>query len=201
METSSLQQAIAVYGYAALFLGTLLEGEVCFILGGIAARHGILDPWLTACAALAGGFTGDSLCFFLGRWRGARLLARPWSLARKVVLARALVRRRAVPLMLLSRFLYGLRMVIPMACGLSRVAPRRFLALNFTSALMWVACFGSLGYFCGGWIVAHLGAVQGLQVVAALLVGLLGLGSLLGRRLRRWLNAATPAQAPPEPSL
>lgn len=188
MDTAQIQQAIATYGYLALFLGTFLEGEVFFILGGVAARHGLLDPWYTALAALSGAFAGDNLFFFLGYFRGARLLARPWGLARKVVAARGLVRRHAVALMLSSRFLYGLRMVVPLACGTSGVSPWRFLLLNLVSALSWTLCFSCLGYFFGGWIVGHLGAARGLQMVGLLLLAVVALGVLVTRLVQRRLN-------------
>lgn len=34
MKIAEIQQAIANYGYLALFAGSFLEGEVFFILGG-----------------------------------------------------------------------------------------------------------------------------------------------------------------------
>mgnify|MGYP000507152645 CR=1 FL=1 len=119
MENLTIQQLIADYGYWALFAGTFMEGETFFLLGGIAARQGMLSPWGVALAALAGGFVGDQVFFLLGKWRGVELLSSSRRLARKAVKVRSLVRRHALALMLLSRFLYGFRMVIPLACGTS----------------------------------------------------------------------------------
>ncbi|MFH1034729.1 MAG: VTT domain-containing protein [Pseudomonadota bacterium] len=200
MEAAEVQRVIATYGYLALFAGTFLEGEIFFILGGVAAGQGLLDPVYVALAALAGAVVGDNTFFWLGYLKGARLLARPWRLGRKVVLARALVRRHAVPLMLLSRFLYGLRMVVPLACGTSGVRPWRFLLLNLASALAWTLCFSCLGYFFGTWIVAHLGAVKGLQMVALLLVAVVALGALITRQVRRRFLASAAAGPPPPTS-
>lgn len=192
MELGAVQQAVASYGYLALFAGTFLEGESFFILGGIAARQGLLDPCAVALTALGGGLLGDQLFFLLGRWRGAELLSRSRRLARKAVAARRLVRRHAVPLMLLSRFLYGLRTVIPLACGTAGIPLGRFLLLNFISALLWTLCFGSLGYWFGGWMVANLGAVQGLQVVVLMLAAVVGLGMVAARLVQRRLAGPDP---------
>lgn len=198
MDIGAVQEVVATYGYAALFAGTFLEGESFFILGGVAARQGLLDPYLVALTAMAGGFLGDQIFFLLGRWRGAELLGRSRRLARKAVVARRLVRRHAVPLMLLSRFLYGLRTVIPLACGTAGIPLGRFLLLNFVSALLWMLCFGSLGYWFGGWVVANLGAMQGLQVVALLLVAVVGFGMVAARLVQRRL--AGPADPDPPTS-
>ncbi|MFH2127886.1 MAG: DedA family protein, partial [Pseudomonadota bacterium] len=156
MENLAIQQVIADYGYWALFVGTFLEGETFFLLGGIAARQGMLNPWGVALAALGGGFIGDQIFFLLGRWRGVELMASSRRLARKAVKARALVRRHALALVLLSRFLYGFRMVIPLACGTSGVHWLTFLTLNFASAVAWTLVFGGLGYLFGGWVTSHM---------------------------------------------
>jgi membrane protein DedA with SNARE-associated domain len=187
MEMTVIQKAIADYGYWALFAGTFLEGETFFLLGGVAAHQGLLNPWGVAAAAMAGGFLGDQIFFLLGRWRGVELLARSRRLVRKAVVARRLVRRHAVPLMLLSRFLYGLRMIVPLVCGVARIHPLVFMALNLVSALSWALVFGGLGYLFSGWVLAHLDSLRGLAALAGLvLVVLLG-AAILGRWLQRRL--------------
>jgi membrane protein DedA with SNARE-associated domain len=185
MESLTIQQIITDYGYWALFVGTFMEGETFFLLGGIAARQGMLNPWYVALAALSGGFIGDQLFFFLGRWRGVELMARSRRLARKAVKARTLVRRHVLALVLLSRFLYGFRMVIPLACGTSRVHWLTFLALNFTSAVAWTRVFGGLGYLFGGWVTEHMDFMTALPKLVVVVLGVLALSFFLGRLLRR----------------
>ncbi len=188
MELTTVQQAIADYGYWALFVGTFLEGETFFLLGGIAARQGLLDPWWVALAALGGGFVGDQVFFLLGMWRGTEMLAAFPPLARRAVRARRLVRRHAVPLMLLSRFLYGFRMVVPLACGAARVPWLTFLGLNLVSAVCWTLTFGGLGYLFGGWVSRHLDLMTNLPKIALIVVGGIALTLVAGRLVRRLLN-------------
>lgn len=192
MEMTVIQKAIADYGYWALFAGTFLEGETFFLLGGVAAHQGLLNPWGVAAAAMAGGFLGDQLFFLLGLWRGVEMMARSRRLARKAVVARRLVRRHAVPLMLMSRFLYGLRMVIPLACGAARIHPLLFLTLNLVSALIWALVFGGLGYLFSGWVLAHLDSLSGLTALAGLVVVVLAVAAVLGRWLLRRLLKKEP---------
>lgn len=198
MDRHFIEQAVTSYGYWALFAGTFFEGETFFLLGGIAARRELLNPFYVAMAAMAGGFIGDQCFFFLGRWKGDRALRLSRRLNRKAGEIRGMVRRHAVPLILLSRFLYGLRMVIPMACGVSRIAPWRFLALNFISALLWTMTFGGLGYFFGGWLSDNMGALKNLQIVAAVVLGMLLACMLAGRMIKKSL-AADSGDDPPQP--
>lgn len=191
METQTIQQIISEYGYWALFAGTFMEGETFFLLGGIAARQGMLNPWYVALAALSGGFIGDQIFFLLGKWRGVEVLASSRRLARKAVRVRALVRRHALALMLLSRFLYGFRMVIPLACGTSGIHWITFLALNFLSAVAWTLIFGGLGYVFGGWVTEHMDIMTVLPKLVGAVLLVLGITFLVGRFLRRNLLGET----------
>ena len=192
MENLTIQQLIADYGYWALFAGTFMEGETFFLLGGIAARQGMLSPWGVALAALAGGFVGDQVFFLLGKWRGVELLSSSRRLARKAVKVRSLVRRHALALMLLSRFLYGFRMVIPLACGTSGIHWLTFLGLNFISAVAWTLVFGGLGYVFGGWVTEHMDFMTALPKLAVVVLGILALTLFVGRWLRRNLLGESP---------
>lgn len=194
MDIAALQELIATHGYWALFVGTFLEGEIIFILAGIAARQGLLDPWYVALVAMAGGFIGDQFFFLLGIWRGADAVARWPRVARKAVEARRLIRRHAVYLILLSRFLYGLRMVIPLACGMARIQPWRFVLLNFISSLMWCTTFGGLGYLFGGWIFDRLNLVKGLQMTLLLVLAVLLVSYFIMKLVKRRLMAGSPKQ-------
>ncbi|MCB2228077.1 MAG: DedA family protein [Desulfarculaceae bacterium] len=195
MDLTTIQQLIADNGYWALFVGTFLEGETFFILAGVAARKGLLNPYYVALIAMAGGFIGDQVFFILGRWRGMDAVTWSRSVARKAVEARRHIRRHAVLLILLSRFLYGLRMVIPLACGMAGVPIWRFVALNFISALAWCLTFGGIGYFFGGLIFDQLDVVRGLQVLLLVLVAVLAVSYLVVRAVKRRLLDDNPSDS------
>ena len=187
MDLAAIQQVIAEHGYWALFVGTFLEGETFFILAGVAARKGLLNPYYVALIAMAGGFIGDQVFFALGLWRGMEVLTWSRSMARKAVEARRLIHRHAVVLILLSRFLYGLRMVIPLACGMARIPAWRFMLLNFISALAWCITFGGIGYLFGGLIFDQMDVLRGAQVLLLVLVAVLAVSYLVMRAVKRRL--------------
>ena len=189
MENHLIEQAITTYGYWALFVGTFLEGETFFLLAGIAARKQLLNPYYVAMAAMAGGFIGDQVFFFLGLWRGNDVLRLSRRMSRKADEAKKLVRKHAVALILASRFLYGLRMVIPLACGMSRIPPWRFMLLNFVSALLWTVTFGGLGYFFGGWLSNNLSLFKNLQIIVAVLLTVMVGTVVVGRIIRKRLSS------------
>src|SRR4051794_7381171 len=105
-----LAALIQQYGYAAVFVGSVLEGETLVVLAGLAARRGYLTlQWVIVIAA-AGAFLGDQLCFFAGRRMGPRVLARWPRLEPSVTRADNLLARHGAFLVIGLRFTYGLRL-------------------------------------------------------------------------------------------
>src|SRR5215468_6543496 len=182
------------YGYAATFVGSFLEGETVLALSGLAAQRGYLAlPWVIAIAA-AGGFVGDQVYFGIGRLVGARVIARFPSLRPGVERASRLLHRYAVPLIIGIRFIYGLRIVGPMAIGMSGIHWLRFALLNFVGAVLWALVVGGIGYVLGDTLTWLVGDLAGIEkwVFAALLALGIALAVILqvrGRRKSRALHA------------
>lgn len=173
---------IQQYGYFAILLGTFLEGETILILGGVAAHLGSLDLFLVILTAFLGSSAGDQLYYFIGRWKGQRLLnhfPRWVGSAQKVF--RLLERHKNV-VILSFRFFYGLRNVTPFALGISRVETSRFVALNLIGAALWAVSFAIIGFLIGEAHERILGRGYG-AVLLGVLVALFSAAWLA----RRWL--------------
>lgn len=145
----SLEQLIQSYGYAAILIGTFLEGETILILGGLAAHLGYLELPGVMAAAFAGSFSGDQLWFYFGRHWGPRIIARRLSWQRAAQKVYGHLHRHQNLLILTFRFYYGLRNVTPFAIGASQVSRTRFFILNMIGAVVWAIALGALGYFFG----------------------------------------------------
>src|SRR5271169_2575675 len=146
---AELAPLIARYGYAATFVGTLLEGETFLVLSGLAAHRGYLGmPQLVAVAA-AGAFLTDNLFFALGRALGPALLKRFPRLAPSAARAHALVERLPNTAVIGIRFLYGMRTVGPAVIGTSTMAWSRFAVLDALAACLWSVSWISAGYVLG----------------------------------------------------
>jgi membrane protein DedA with SNARE-associated domain len=180
-----MDELIARYGYLAVLVGTFLEGETILVLGGFAARHGLL--WLPGVmlAAFVGSLASDQLFFFLGRTRGEAWLARRPNWKPGVDRVRALVQTYNTALILSFRFLYGLRNVTPFALGLTAVPALRFAVLNAIGAALWSVAVALLGWFVGSAATQLIGHVERYELRVALGIVAVGFGLWLWRRLRR----------------
>lgn len=145
----SLTGLVAQYGYLAVFVGALVEGETMLVIAGFAAHQGYLSlPWVVALA-LCGGVLGDQACFLLGRRYGATLLARFPQLQPGIARVDLLLQRYHAWLIIGTRFMYGLRIAGPITIGMSRFPAWRFAALNLIGAALWAPLVAGAGYLFG----------------------------------------------------
>ena len=134
------------YGYALIFLGTMVEGETILMLGGYFAHRGYLDLGSVIVTAFVGAVCGDQLFFYIGRHHAKGLLARFPKLRDKVNVALRRVEDHQVKVVLTMRFLWGLRIALPVALGLTNMNAKRFLWLNLVSAAVWSCVFAVVGF-------------------------------------------------------
>lgn len=172
----TLAGLVSTYGYVAVFVGSLLEGETVAVLGGVAAHRGYLDLPGVMVVTFAGGWLGDQLYFLLGRRHGKAVLARFPSLQARARTAQRLVARYRAPLIVSVRFLYGLRTVGPMVLGMSEVSTMRFMLLNALGAAVWAVAVTSAGYAFSNvvdWLLPEIRRSEEYLFLAVLAAGML----------------------------
>lgn len=166
---TELMPLVAKYGYAATFVGVLLEGETFLLLSGLAAHRGYLSMPLLFAVGMAGAFLTDNLFFAIGRILGPALLTRFPRLAPSAAKAHALVDRWPHSAVIGVRFLYGMRSVGPAVIGAGTMTWSRFVFLDTLAAFVWSACWVSAGYLLGEAVERLLGEFN--QVGRWLLLG------------------------------
>lgn len=178
-------QLLTDYGYLAVFVGCLLEGETVLVLAGFAAHQGYLSFLTVVLTAMFSGWMGDQTFFFLGRRYGMLLLKRFPDWAQRAQRVNVLLQRYHAGLIVIVRFLYGLRIIGPVVIGMSAVPALRFLLFNLLGAALWAPLVAGTGYLFGQtmqWLFADLKHFE-----EAALLGIVALAALFGliRRLRR----------------
>lgn len=149
VSVMDIHHLIQHYGYAALIIGSMAEGETITLLGGVAAHQGLLRFPLVALSVALGGMIGDQVLYFLGRRFGARILRRFARHRSKIRQAQRLIQRHPYLFVIGTRFMYGFRVMGPILIGASRLPPKIFLPLNIIGAIAWALIFTTLGYVGG----------------------------------------------------
>jgi membrane protein DedA with SNARE-associated domain len=141
---------IREYGYVAIVVVTMFEGETIVLLAGAAAHFGYLElPWIIA-TAIAGSVAGDQLWYALGRRFGPKIISLRCSWQVQAERVYRHLHRHQDWLILSFRYYYGLRSITPFAIGSAHVSKLRFFILNFIGAVLWSITFTFAGYFLGG---------------------------------------------------
>jgi len=144
-----LREYLELHGYWVLFVGTFLEGEAILIMAGFLAFQGYLSLSGVVFTAFAGSFLGDQFFFYIGRLRGKALLRRFHFIARRFREALRLIEKYGAFVAFVSRFTYGLRIILPIILGITSLPARTFFAINLGSAFVWALIFSLAGYLFG----------------------------------------------------
>jgi len=179
------------YGYLLIFAGTLVEGETLLMLGGYFAHHGYLQLPVVMVTAFAGAICGDQLFFYIGRRHARGLLQRFPKLRDRVNQALRRVEDHQTKVVLTMRFLWGLRIALPIALGLTNMNPRRFFWLNLVSAAVWSVVFSVIGYGASQLLTGLIDDLRRYEwqiAIGLIVIGLAALAWHLGRPRRASAN-------------
>ncbi len=128
---------LVAYGYIILFLWSILEGEIGLLLGGILCYSGDMNLYMAIFIAGLGGFAGDQIYFYIGRYNKGYIQRKLHKQKRKFALAHLLLKKYGWPIIFIQRYMYGLRTIIPMSIGLTRYSGKKFAFINLFSAWAW----------------------------------------------------------------
>lgn len=130
---------LKTYGYIILFAWSILEGELGLIMAGLMAHEGSMNLYLAIFVAGIGGFVGDQIYFYIGRFNKSYVHSKFAGQRRKFALAHLLLKKYGWPIIFVQRYMYGMRTIIPISIGLTRYSGKMFAFINLISAWCWAA--------------------------------------------------------------
>ena len=188
----TLEPTLNHYGYLAVAGLVLLEdfgvpvpGETVLILGAVYAGTGRLSIVLVGLLGFLAAVTGDNIGFAIGRFGGRPLVER---FGRYILLtperldkATGFFERRGAGIIIVARFVEGLRQANGIIAGTTEMHWARFLAFNAIGAALWVALWSSVGYFSGDHITSIYNTATHYTVIFGIVVGVAIIGYIAFR--------------------
>ncbi|WP_034214246.1 DedA family protein [Actinoplanes subtropicus] len=194
------------FGYFGVALIVFVEsfgvpapGETAIIAGAAYAGSGHFNIFLVATVAFGAAVTGDSIGYVIGR-RGGRPLVHRFGKYVRLTPERfdkveGFMNRQGPKVVVIARFVEGLRQFNGIVAGTSGMPFHRFLMWNALGAALWVGVWSTGGYLAGDHIKAIESAV-GKYVALAVAVAVLALAGYVWYR-RRKRRAEKPAADSP----
>ena len=130
---------LKTYGYIILFAWSILEGEAGLIMAGLLSHTGDMNLYIAIFVAGLGGFAGDQIYFYIGRFNKSYVHKKFSGQRRKFALAHLLLMKYGWPIIFIQRYMYGMRTIIPISIGLTRYSAKMFAFINLISAWFWAA--------------------------------------------------------------
>ena len=100
-------------------------------MAGIMCHTGHMVIPIAILVAGLGGFVGDQIYFYIGRYNKQFIYKKLKTQRRKFAFAHLLLQKYGWPIIFVQRYLYGMRTIIPMSIGVTRYSAKTFACKNF----------------------------------------------------------------------
>jgi membrane protein DedA with SNARE-associated domain len=164
-----LELFLIKYGLLAVFVAAMVEADAVPVLAGVAAHHGYFEPVFGVLVGSAGAFAGDSLWFFLGRYKviqGSKLFSR---IRPKAEILFSRVGKCQIPA---SHVVYGTRVATMIFLGGRGSSFASFALIDGLSCLILTTILFSLGFGLSASASVILVNVKRIEFALLLLVTL-----------------------------
>ena len=160
---NALAGPLGHYGYWLILALVVLEdfgvpvpGETVIIAAAIFAGHQQLNVVAVGVIAFVAAVIGDNIGFAIGHF-GGRAVALRWGryvflTEERLAKAEYFFNRHGGKIIVVARFIEGLRQANGIIAGISGMHWRRFIVFNALGAALWVGTWVSLGYLAGNHI-------------------------------------------------
>lgn len=171
ISEDNLIRLLKEYGYIILFIWSMIEGELGLVMAGILCHEGHMTIPLAIIVAGIGGFIGDQIWFYVGKYNKSYVHDEFVAQRRKFARARLMLRKYGSFVIFIQRFIYGMRTIIPIAIGMSNFNKVKFAIVNFISAFIWASMTIIPAYYYGEELKGFLNYLKEHWYFAVLFVG------------------------------
>jgi len=151
-----VQPLLQRYGYGAAFAAVMAEGmgiptpgQTLLMAGAAEAAEGRMSIALLVILVTIAATLGNSVGYAIGRWGGRAALNKLKVNPQRQQHLDELFKRRGGMVILLARFLDGLRQLNGIVAGVLRMPWWTFTAYNVAGALLWTCSWGLGTYYLG----------------------------------------------------
>ena len=168
----ALTQIIEQYGIYAVFALCTIEGDITLLLSGVMAHSGFFGHYSffkVLIFGTLGGMVGDIAGYFAGRTFQESVKHYSFYKMAKPRIER-LIEKFGTFAIIISKYIYGIRIAMALFYGVGRMPFLRFLALDAISCGLWVFLLAGTGYFFSGAITSMIGDFKQIGIALFFIV-------------------------------
>jgi membrane-associated protein len=177
MEDHYFYNIIKDWGVYAIFLLCMIEGDITLLISGVMAHSRFFGDYSFGKVfffGMAGGVAGDSFGYWFGRFFASRIEGYKFYQKSQPRIER-LVDKFGGLAIVVSKYIYGVRVAICISSGVGKMPFSRFLLNDFISCSIWALLLAGVGYFFSGLVTSIIGDFQriGIALLVIVAVGIL----------------------------
>jgi membrane protein DedA with SNARE-associated domain len=191
-----ISSVIAHLGYPGVFVFMMLEAmclpipsEIVLVFAGFLVAQGRFTLWGAMVAGLAGALTGATIAYAVGRFGGRPLVERwgKWVLLtpQRLDSVERWFGRYGAAAVVICRWITGLRAVVSLPAGLTRMRYSKFLLCTAIGAGAWVVLAVLIGYFVGEEWRAIVKILERVNRALLIIIVVAAIAAFVGLRVRR----------------
>lgn len=184
------------YGYLAvaalIFLedfGVPVPGETILLAAAVYAGAGVLNPVLVGLIGLAAAVAGDNVGFGIGHIAERGVIVKYGRFVfithERLERAERFFEHHGGKVIVVARFVEGLRQANGIIAGLIGMPWRRFLVFNAIGAVLWVGCWLTIGVTAGSHITAIYHGITRYSLYAVIVAAVVLAIYIVRRRTKR----------------
>jgi membrane protein DedA with SNARE-associated domain len=191
-----LYEIIEQYGIYAVFALCTVEGDITLLLSGVFAHSGFFGQYSflkVFLAGMLGGVAGDSFGYWVGRLFATTIRNYKFYQRAQPRIER-LVDKFGGAAIIISKYIYGIRVAICISSGVGKMPFGRFLFNDFISCSIWALILAGTGYFFSGAVTSIIGDFQqiGVALFVIVVIGVVGFYLLETLWLSKKVEEANP---------
>jgi len=144
-----MESFIHDWGYIALFLYSFGGGMLGIAIAGVFAASGELNIYTVLIVATIANTVGDQFLFAIARNNKDYAKDMMQKHKRKIAMAHLMMRKYGSVTILLQKYIYGIKTLIPLSIGLTKFDSKKFFIFNLIGAIIWSLVVGIGAYLLG----------------------------------------------------
>ena len=135
---------------------------------------GKMDLMTSMSVAFVANALGDMMLLYMARYQKSMMMEGLRKHRRKLALAHVMMKKNGSWIILIQKFVYGIKTLIPIAIGLTKYDAKKFAILNVLSAGVLALVFGFGSYYSGAILVYFAKIVREKPWIAPIILVVFG---------------------------